>query len=879
MKRFWLASSALALSVGASAAAAQDRAAAVEEVIVTAEKRAQNLQDVPVAVTAFTGERRDRLGILSVQDLTNFTPGLQYSTQLDRAYMRGAGRYTSVQATEGAVAIYSDGVYTSTTLEAGKPPIFTDRIEVLRGPQGTLYGRNAIGGAINIISERPTDDWYAEVRGLAANYERYSLQGAVSGPTLIPGVTFRLTGSWEKQSKGWIDNIVPNMPDEGNVIDSRLIEGQLSWKPNDRFDGWVRLLHIEQLNGGGGPGSRNTWTPAPFPTYAYASGAFSPNAGYGCQPGALATNIVNASPAGCVNPALTDPRKIATTVPFDTDLDRAWYFASEWNYHFDHMLLKYVFGADQYNYNYKGSTPVDQTAPIIAYTLGGVQIRPRQAVDYTEDLNWFSHEVNLSSTDEGPLNWLVGAYYFSQDYRQPVFTELPDQAQVAGPFASPATFCARTGGVCAPNPDRRLFDSRPESETISKAVYGQIDWEFVPAWTVTLGLRYNHDRKSGVEQARVICFSAPTCVPIAGVAVDVTQQASVLSAPTPAQGLAPGVTSFTTYDPATGLARRTFGDSWSATTGTAGLQWQPDSDTLAYARYSRGYKAGGFRIGVDTAFNTAPRTEAESADAYELGLKKTFLDGRLQANLALFHTTTENTQIPLTIASTSGLVGQSQSIFYNIPEARTQGFELESIWQATEAFQLSFTYAYLDAEITRSSPAVDPADPAALGPGARPVVTTTSTDVFTAGLPGGGFQRAQNLDGNRLPHSPQNKVAVNANYTWDLSIGQVTASASYIWRDEQYGHIFTRDVYKSPSFDQVDARLMWSDPDNKRTVIAYVRNLFDELGYEGGASAVRRAGFLVGPTGALVPVLQGVSTSYPLTPPRTFGVELQYRFY
>ncbi|MDE2487941.1 MAG: TonB-dependent receptor plug domain-containing protein, partial [Alphaproteobacteria bacterium] len=212
-----LASSALVAATLASAAHAQTPGSAtkpapaanpqasntIEELVVTAEKREQNLQDVPVAVSAFTSEKRDLIGIESVQDMTNFTPGLQYSSQLDRASMRGLGRLTNEHTAQGAVAIYSDGIYTSSTVEAGKPPIFTDRVEVLRGPQGTLYGRNAIGGAINVISKRPTDYWYAEVRANVENYQHTILSGAMSGPTMIQGVDFRLAASWDKQREGW----------------------------------------------------------------------------------------------------------------------------------------------------------------------------------------------------------------------------------------------------------------------------------------------------------------------------------------------------------------------------------------------------------------------------------------------------------------------------------------------------------------------------------------------------------------------------------------------------------------------------------------------------------------------------------------------------
>ena len=177
-----LASGALLVAMlGASAAQAQS-GSTIEELVVTAEKREQSLQDVPVAISAFTSKQRDLVGISTVQDLTNFTPGFVYQSSNDRASMRGIGRLTNVHSVDGAVSIYIDGLFTTSTVLAGGPPLDVDRVEILRGPQGTLYGRNAIGGTVNVISKRPTDEFYAEVRAIAENYSFTNLQAAVSGP-------------------------------------------------------------------------------------------------------------------------------------------------------------------------------------------------------------------------------------------------------------------------------------------------------------------------------------------------------------------------------------------------------------------------------------------------------------------------------------------------------------------------------------------------------------------------------------------------------------------------------------------------------------------------------------------------------------------------
>jgi iron complex outermembrane receptor protein len=946
-----LGTSAQAQTKPATAAAASNT---IEELVVTAEKRSQNLQDVPVAISAFTSERRDLIGITTISDMTNFTPGLEYNQQNDRNTLRGVGRNTNVHAAEGSVAQYSDGIFTSSTVEAGKTPLFTDRVEVLRGPQGTLYGRNSIGGAINIISKRPTEDWYAEVRGQVQNYGHTILEAAASGPTAIPGVLFRLGANWEHQTDGWYKNNVPGQPDEGNIISTEYVEGQLQFHFNDKFDGWAKLAWVNWDNDGGGPGSRNSYykssfpagtlTPGlspvgggnpTFPTFLASSGGLNAVSGYACLPTALTgvTNIVTAGgmslAQACQNANQSDARSFTSDVPYQVKLKATMIFASEWTYHLlDNVDVKYIAGGTHYHYFLNGPTPVNQ-APITSYQLPFVTapvagaspgvvvpgalgaagtVNPRYAFNYQEKENWFSHEVNIASTGDSPFQWIAGLYYYKENYTQPVYTYLPDQGAPVtnGPFLTNSV-CAFTGGACpALAGNNRIYDDRPELQIESKAAYGQIDWAFMPKWKTTIGLRYTADHKFGQESLRLLCFDVPACAGspenFTNFIIDLTQLPTVISGEVAGAAGAPGtagVSSLTTIDPASGFATRHYDNKWSATTGTAGLQWNPDDDTMMYARYSRGYKAGAFRIGIDTVIGASPNSNPEHMNDYEFGIKKSF--GRtFQADVALFLEDYQNDQVPITVAATSGGLAQSQSQFYNIPKAISQGIEIETTWQPIEHLQILFNYSYLDAHITDSKGVVDPADPAALDPAAKPIITAAAcqaavgtasactADVFTTSLPNGGFQRGQDLNGQALPNAPKNKVAFNANYTWVLTGGSLTGSATYVWRDSQYGSIFNRPYYESPSYDQVDLRLTWKSDDKKYTVVGFVRNVGNTVGYEGGAGAGRVAGVVpahvlgnvpvTGNSAATVNVLEGISSVYPITPPRTYGVELQYRF-
>src|ERR1700761_4110658 len=178
----------------------------LQEIVVTAEKRTENLERVPDAVSAYISKQRDLIGIETIQDMTNFTPGLAYSTSLDRAFIRGVGRETNNLSTQPGVATYSDGVYNSSVVAASGDAMFEDRIEVLRGPQGTLYGRNAIAGTINSISKRPTADWTAEVRAKVGNYGTHDFEGTVSGP-VSDTMRIKFGGYRNTQNDGYYRNL------------------------------------------------------------------------------------------------------------------------------------------------------------------------------------------------------------------------------------------------------------------------------------------------------------------------------------------------------------------------------------------------------------------------------------------------------------------------------------------------------------------------------------------------------------------------------------------------------------------------------------------------------------------------------------------------
>ncbi|MDB5427684.1 MAG: TonB-dependent receptor [Phenylobacterium sp.] len=928
-----LASSALlaAALLGTTAAHAQSStgttaaaAGTIEELVVTAERRSQSLQDVPVAISAFTSEKRDLLGIKSIQDLTNFTPGLNYTSANDRPSLRGIGRLTNAHAVAVPVAVYDDGIYTTSTTTAGKAPIFTDRVEVLRGPQGTLYGRNSIGGAINVISKRPTEDPYAEVRATVANYGRTLFEAAVSGP-LAPDLQYRLGGSWEKQRDGYFKNIVPGMPSEGNVIDQYYLEGQLQAKFGDHADGWVKVYVQGWNNGSGGPGARNGYVAGPINYSEFA--AQNLNGGFGCAPGGVVANVVNTSPSGCTNPAQTgDHRNFATNVAQTVSLDETYGLSANYTYHFDGFDLKYIGGGGNYHYTLVSDNSTNGTAGSIASfqvplrtaasgapaatcspaaVAGGVctplTFQAKQISTYAEDYHNFSHEINIASNGTSALQWLGGLYYYREGYKQPVFTTEPNNTALDG-AVTPAAVAV--SGIVSRDFQRRIYDDRPQFEEESYAGFGQVDWKFTDTLKLTVGLRYSHDKLTGSESVRLLCFATTACgttpellgslTPPVDVTARVVYQAGV-----PAGVVNNGKPGGVTFTP-DGFATRNYAASWSATTGTAGLQWDPNPGTMFYGRYSRGYMMGGFNAGVTSQLGQFPLTNPEHINDYEVGMKKDFFNRTLQVNVAIFYEDLRDFQAPLTVVSTSGQLATSQSQYLNIPKSVSQGVELEANWAPVEHLNVLFNYSYDDAHVVSLSGIVDPSDPEALAAGAKPLTALTACGaaVGVCDVNTGLNQRTQSLSGNSLPQNPKNKVAVAVTYAFETERGSLVPEISYIWRDKQYGTIFERSYNEAPSWDQWDARITWKGKDNRYSVIAYVKNAFNTLGYDGGSTSTRFAGVysaaaiaaagLPQGTPATIPgtfntvqsnsAFNGISTTYNLTPPRTYGVEFQYRF-
>ena len=875
---------ALALSSGgayaaAAAAATTDTGAGstVSEVIVTAEKREANIQTVPIAVTAFTSKERALEGINTIQDMTDFTPGFTYSSQLDRPVMRGLSRNNNFYTIDSAVAIYYDDFFAQTTFLVGRDDMLIDQVEILLGPQGTLYGRNAIGGLINTLSKRPTDTWQGEVREIAGNYGYNKVEGTISGP-ITDNLAFRASFYDLNQSRGYFTNLVPGMPSEGDVRHDPYVDLQFEYK-TDKDDLWLDAYALTFNNDRGGPGGLlGNPTVGPLDTALSTVGfplAFNPN--YPCGGGAVPGSVVGE--ISCTNPTATNIRDFAHSIPTDINVRGAYAVVMHETHHMDGFDIKYVGGWDQYRYNLFTADPFEpDNSGITQYEIplnppgatglcaagllgpcGPLTINPDLRFQYETQTNWFSHEITFSSTTNSPVQWIAGAYYYNETDNQIDTWSATQQPQVAAPLQVLPLLGAGAFVPAAPNPNRYLLVYDYQDSINSVAAYSQVDWKITPTIKLTAGLRYTYDYKSVNEETRFVDENilSPANFGSSWAAVDITP----LEVDTaPGKGIT-CATQFPTTGPYAGYATRCLGDHSSALTGTAGIEWTPDPETLAYLRYNRGYKAFALNPG-QIAF--APEAKPETVDDFEAGVKKTFGHTlTIDADAFYYNYVDDQTPIGVPLTTSAGTVIQTQ--FINIPKAVSDGFELVATWTPVDRLNFTLTYGLNHTSILTPCNLVggvpvgacysDAADLHALAPGARPV----------------GTSGVQAVNGDELPNAPENKVAFNANYTIPFGDNALILSGSFVWKDKSYGDIFERYYYEAPAWDQVDLRMTWSGNHDHYEVVLYVKNLFNTIGYDAGA-----AGYDVSnPVGGGA---QTYATAYDLTPPRLYGVELHFKF-
>jgi iron complex outermembrane recepter protein len=740
----------------------------IEEIVVTAQKREESLQDVPVAITAMTAEKRDLIGVQTIEDMTNFVPGLTYDTLFDRANIRGIGRVTNAAGSDPGVALYVDGFYTSSTTSAGRSTIFNDRVEVLRGPQGTLYGRNATGGAINTVSRAPKDEFGAEVRASYGNYDRKIVQGTVTGP-ITDWLRFRLTGGYIKQDEGYFNNIGPG-PDEGSVQDDRDYDATFAMDLGENVDLTLRYARREQyslnrLSASFTPYTTNftcaagcsVTTTQLTPTIQTSAGtsfgtfnAAVPNSLYN-----TGTGLVPAAPQYTVlNPATPNNRReFNSNTPQERVLDGSDTLVANLIWHLSAFDIKWIGGYNRYDFysltdsdsagreSYVYTPPPCVTAagaPTSCATPGAVAnpgtafpvtIYTEPFLRFYEDKRYWSNELNFTSTGDGPFQWLAGLYQYREDYYQvPIAAETrqsPLQTELQTVYVRPAALPTGAGAtaiydswgaaqLAAPNPAGASSSAATDVIVHSYAAFGQIDWSFTEQWKMTLGARYSIDQKEGYEIRRRIIWD-PTFAGSRAKAFDNSPPlgcSSTAGETDPANANLQAVRNLSTgaLTAITNCNFRVLDErEWKDVSGTAGMEWKPVDGYMVYGKYSRGYKSGAIRLG---GFDADSEVDPEFINAFEIGGKMD-IAAQLQINTSVYYYDYKGYQFPLSFRDPGSTTLRTE---YTNLDAESLGAELETIWVPIDSMNIQLAYSYADSEVKSDIYLSDTLDTQATGP-------------------------------------------------------------------------------------------------------------------------------------------------------------------
>jgi iron complex outermembrane recepter protein len=511
-------------------------------------------------------------------------------------------------------------------------------------------------------------------------------------------------------------------------------------------------------------------------------------------------------------------------------------------------------------------------------------IFPQIQANYVEDDWWTAHDVTFESTTDSPFQWTFGGFFFYQHYNQPYSVYDTNQPQLSQP-ASAGLPCGvgPAPGLCAPNPNNYLLYLDYNFNVLSTAGYGQASYKINEKWKVSANIRYNYDDKYGTETSRYIDFNAATinaAAPFLGANTPALDITSVLACPTGTPTscnsgpLAPGVKTKGVVLP-NGFIQRQLAISSDAFTGGGEIEFTPTPDIFTYARYGRGYESPSFNAGQNIAL---PAVKPEYLNSYEIGYKQSF-GHNLSIDIAGYYYDYQALQVPLSINNG----GVTQALFVNVPKSISEGVEFEAFWQPIKDLVVTASYSYDHTSIqTRCTGTLSPPDPVTgqvhliAAAGSLCVEDTNDPGAIQPGanpFPGQTTPvKVQGVNGNPLPDAPENKFALAVAYTWHFDPGDLLGSVSFAYRDTQNGTLFNRFYDNAPSWTDLDFRLTWKAPHDKYEITGFVKNATDSLQY-----TVAAGGAVLG--GSATSIGPNPVNSYNLNPPRTYGVEMRYRFF
>ncbi len=670
--RSGMAAAVLAMIAGMAGGAAgwaEERSATgrgvIEEVVVTARKREEAAQDVPVAITAITTELK-RASIRNLQDLNGLAPNVR----IDADAGRNNGASVSIRGIsptrvddnsfDAPIAVMIDNIYLGSLGGQLLENFDLERVEILRGPQGTLFGRNTVGGVVNVIRSRPTGEFGARGKVTVGRYDTREVRAVLNAPVIQDKLAAKAFFT-SIQNDGYIGN---------TFLDRRQPEKDyqnfgltLLATPFDRLEALFTIERFDDHSQIGASLTNFNVAPGVVPPPAdparepdLSGGLLACNAGF--TPCRTDLSIPDTISTDITNPASTEVTAYTLNTTFDIN---------------DALRIVSVTGYRDMEENR-------------IFDFDGTSARYID-ISRLNDFRQFSQELRLEGV-VGDFSFVSGVYYWNSEFAQDWVTGgsfwsslvpaligdgvTPNpvlQACFAGLLGQLACDSGAPAAGLGPNFVQLLFETQ---ETTAKAFFGQVDWNVAEKWTLTAGIRWTGEEKDFIAGQ---AYLAPE------------NRAGVFNFP----------------------AFADLGNSWKEVSLKGGVAYQWNDDVLMYFSYAEGFHSGGF-FGVNQNVSDFERDQydPETARTYELGLKSQWFDRRVQFNLALFYNDFQDKQEQsIQVDPSTRTVA---TVFDNVASAIYKGVEGELQWAANEYVNLFASVGYLDAEYDKFSTDITPND-------------------------------------------------------------------------------------------------------------------------------------------------------------------------
>lgn len=776
----------------------------LEEVIVTAQKRNQSENDIGIAISTWTGNELRDMGVVSAEDMALRTPGLTVNessaTGVPLYTIRGVGFQDYSTGASSTVGIYFDQVAMPYTVMTRGLLFDAERVEVLKGPQGDLYGRNTTAGQINFISNKPSEEFEVGVNVGYSSYSTVDFEGFVNG-SMGENAQGRIALKTIQSSEGWQKSVdgddelgekdvtalrasfnIELSEDANLLLVAHHVDDQSDNKANTAYDG--REIGLAEFS-------------APY-------SAVAPYLASGETPPWYSTDDNEA--AGWTNSYTSS----ITGTTFDLRPKR------------DNQLkgMSAHLDWDLGNVSLTSITAYNKFERVERNDWDGGQYNDSSNIN-TTDLSVFSQELQLSGSTDS-VDWLVGAYYSTDEMEEYYHYFMSDSLYGGASLVFDiAPFKLNGTGILE-------LDTKYQQETDSSAIFGHVEWQFTGALKLTVGGRYTKEQRdwsgctyvaddNSLGSFNNVLFGTTLSAGSCGTIDDRP------SSPTFILGL------LGTPDANNGLAVFTDTIDTSRMMGKIGLDYTPSDNVLYYASISQAFKSGGFNgANSNTTTQLMPYDE-EILTSYEIGAKATLLEGSMQLNAAVFSydykDKQEKDRVITLVGAISGLT--------NVDESSIAGAEIDIQWLPTDGLRLAFGGAWLDTEIDQWQ-AVDAANSAWL-------VNTATFDASGSELP-----QAPSLSYTAL-------IGYDTNITENLILG-MALDLSYT--DKTTGGVAPERA--TEDYTVINARLSISDASEKWKTLLWVRNVADEDYYAsaflgGNGPYVRSMG---------MPRTVGVSLSY-----------------